>query len=527
MNNGNKIDISIKYEDAFNCSEIMIVSVAKWLGYDYAMCFADNWNFCYDKNNSDLIGNNIKLIDNNAYDYLEKYHGLKTNYHKNINIKHTINSINAEIIKNMPVVICIDTFWCPFHYEKYQKVHTNHACLIVDIDEEGNYYAMDAQRASKGTFIPLYDIANGIVSFITFETVIHDKVQITINDFIDLHLSSKIEQYEDMFSQMTLFLYDIQYRLNLEEEIKGNENNPTISPLLKNIRKLGQSRKKFSLTLKYMQEDKKNSSNLILLSEKIQQIGDGWMAIYGMMCKAYYCKHKSDYIFKRIIEKVSDLIKEEAEVYQNICNIANINLVEPDKNIFEIDMKKTSKYTFIELESHLNSQGFAGGNPSETHAEISNGGRYMLSDNIKADILEVDDMKFKLNNILLEKNDNISCFGEVINLHIEGSNTYIMFLGCAEFGNHSDTIEIVYENNEKESVPIELSSWLVYPAFQEKIAFIGRGAVKSDNSYNIYPMEVHLYAKKYRISQQSAIKKIILPVCPNIHLFAVTLVEVE
>lgn len=523
----NRLEIIVKYDNTFNCLENLIVSVAKWLGYNYEMFFLDCWEFNYSKN--DKIGNAIKLNEMCGYDYLEIYHGLKMEYYEIGNLADKmscLNSIKEQISKKIPVIVGMNPYWCPWFIEKYQKINSRHACLILGMDKENNLDLVDIQYANNGYTLSYNDFIYGSLYYIIFKPLNKSNVNINIRDIINNHILNK--DFVGMFLQLKSFLDDIN-NLDFDKEIEGYENNPTGAPIFKNIYKISQSRRKFSASLMYLNKYLPNDSNLLnILSDKMKCVGEQWLSIFGMLCKAYYSINRRDKIKERIVEKITDVIKEEERIFHQLVHLDeyNLHITPPFNKELSIEINENiTDYAYINIEKYFNSQGFSGKDINKTTAEISNGGRFLLSEGIKNDTWIIDDMKFALCNIREEFNDNISCFGECIILNSIDKYKYIMFLGYSEFGNHYDKVELIFRDNTKELIPIEFTSWLVKPVFNEKVIFKGHGAIKMGSDVKMLPNDVYLFAKKYPINYQGVIERIILPKCPNIHLFALTLAK--
>ena len=129
-----------------------------------------------------------------------------------------------------------------------------------------------------------------------------------------------------------------------------------------------------------------------------------------------------------------------------------------------------------------------------------------------------------MNFIWENENDNISCAGQVIS-GPKGQYSGFMYLGCSEFGSHSEPILVKYTDGQTEEVALELSDWVLsHPLFQETVAWTGKGA-KCTKNKSIQEMRspVHLFAKHGVFCKTGTIESIQLPKCPNIHIFAISL----
>jgi hypothetical protein len=137
-------------------------------------------------------------------------------------------------------------------------------------------------------------------------------------------------------------------------------------------------------------------------------------------------------------------------------------------------------------------------------------------------IWEIHDLKFKFPGLGERLNDNIVCDGQVITVP-QGCYSTIMLLGCSEQGYFTESLTARYVGGASETVAFQFSNFDNLPAFPgELIAWKGpwlkklRGALHK--TYYAY-----LFARKHRLNQENEMTQIILPVCRNIHLFAITL----
>lgn len=95
-----------------DCIADQIITVAKWLNIDYELMFSETWNFKYKLkiNDNDLIGKRFGTGSSEIFSLLEKYHGIKMNYHKYTENSKIIEIIHNNITNHMPILILMDSF---------------------------------------------------------------------------------------------------------------------------------------------------------------------------------------------------------------------------------------------------------------------------------------------------------------------------------------------------------------------------------------------------------------------------------
>ncbi|OPZ90961.1 MAG: hypothetical protein BWY74_02129 [Firmicutes bacterium ADurb.Bin419] len=188
-----------------------------------------------------------------------------------------------------------------------------------------------------------------------------------------------------------------------------------------------------------------------------------------------------------------------------------------------LDSDKYKEYKYIDLSEYLNNEGFGQSLSQSTTADLTKKGEYFLTnDLLERSTWTIDDMKFIFPQIIDGIKDNISCDGQTIQ-GFNGCYRSVMILGCSEWGNYSENLEIEYSNGDKDTLCINLSDWAFTPVFNEKIAWSGQAAVRKDGETKLWDFTARLFAKAYKICDNKEIVKIKLPRRNNMHIFALTL----
>lgn len=193
----------------------------------------------------------------------------------------------------------------------------------------------------------------------------------------------------------------------------------------------------------------------------------------------------------------------------------NYRLIESGNNI-EISYKDIF---FVELEMYLNNKGIF--ETLESEANIAGGGESFYFEKIMQS-LEVNRFKFKL-SYLSSHMDNVSCMGQKIILPRDCYKN-IMFAGCAEWGSYKDNLIVHYTDGSSEEILISFTDWVSEPTYDETILLEGRMMENSNGVRKINLIfTTRLFGQEYKISDNKLLDHIILPYCPNIHIFAISL----
>ena len=103
------------HDEARNCFDDVIASVAAWSNRDYEVMYSKTWSLLYEpvQTNVAPLGNSIDLVYYNKYTLLEKYHGIKLKFHPKESQDHMFSIIHNELSKNLPIAVLMNAFWCP------------------------------------------------------------------------------------------------------------------------------------------------------------------------------------------------------------------------------------------------------------------------------------------------------------------------------------------------------------------------------------------------------------------------------
>ncbi|WP_102399040.1 hypothetical protein [Haloimpatiens massiliensis] len=189
------------------------------------------------------------------------------------------------------------------------------------------------------------------------------------------------------------------------------------------------------------------------------------------------------------------------------------------------------KYTFVELEEYFNNKGYGEvkkqnemSDLSNQIAEFSDGHKFFVLDELEyKSELCIENMKFRIPGFKHNNFDNVVCLGQKIEIK-ENAYDCIMVLGSADLGDHFEDLIIEFTDGTIEKICIQMSNWCKNaPYFDEKIAWTGKRAQVVNNETVVVPFDVHIFGKNYKINSDSYIKALILPDCPNMHIFSLTL----
>lgn len=522
------LNIPISMDYAHDCLDSLVVAVANWYGCDHQLMFSESWEFEFPNFNlqETTIGENIiPNQKNNSYSLLGKYHGLYVNFHLEKNTERLIRAVSDELILGKPISIFLDTFWCPWYKGGFQEYHASHACLVVGFDENREVlYCIDGQMANDPVELSMEMLRKGCSGYLTFQFIEDHDYKVNWKELIynSLESTGLETDMNNFFNDMVSLALCIKDNFDIKRELKGFEEHPFQAHIFKRLLMVERGRKQYAHFLRYIGE-KNNKNELINISYDFIKAGELWSSIFGMMIKGVYIGNPQ-YITDRVSAKIIAASRLEKSIAINLMKI-----LEGSDLVSSPSFKETLKddfhiFNYVFLNKYYNNQGFGKLTP-DCKAEFSNVGRFFLSESLPTENdWSVGNMKFRFPKVSEDRCDNIACAGNRIIISTEESFSAIMFLGSAEFGNHSEEVVLEYNDGTCENVRIEFSSWAESkPAFGECIAWTGKAAVRSDTGLVSYPFPVHIFAKSYIINKDKLLIGLILPQYPNIHIFSITL----
>ncbi|OZV12994.1 hypothetical protein CIW83_05460 [Tissierella sp. P1] len=519
-------DISIEQIDGFSCIDAVISGVSKWIDTDYLLMFGDSWGFQYSRefnNDGRLSG-----LSHNSYRKLELlriYCGIDIIEKDISNIYKVIDIIKSELSNNRPVILMINTFWCPWDIINYQKNNINHWLLAVDFDSDTNKIkCIDSEKAKAGMWLDSSHFNKGIIKYYLIKHDLPVK-KININDI----LKNAFLRLEDesiginRFNEMIYFSEDIINIFDIVKETEKFTDRPDASPFFRELYEIASGRNKFAMLLESYDMD--NIPEITLIIRKLKELNNMWMAVFGMLLKAYYIKEKG-LMYKKISDKILFISEEEQKLaffIKDYLDRGKSDRILKDLNEYINYNKVIKEHIIIDLYEHFDNKGLGLKEKIYDFAELSNPKRIMVIDEVKdVDVINISNMKFKFSYVHRKK-DNIICKGQKIAIDNIKAN-YIMFLSCSEYGNYNEEIKVYFSNGKSEDIKFVVSSWgNKLSKYDEVKALDGKLGQQINGKWEILDNRTSLFAKCYKLKTNGNVCCIELPNCLNIHIFAITL----
>ncbi len=507
------------HQDGADCFEEILYMYLNWRYADYELMFSESLEFAYQYNL--LLGESIIGSDKNNITFINKYWG-QLIYHDSVDSTETFDFIRAELLRDHPVFVIIDTFYC-IRLNDYQKVHREHYCLVVKIDSENNFYCYDNLN-SEVLKICLKEFIEGIKGYFEIkESLTKEKVDYLqiFNDSIAKLCSKNIGKQVQMFAD------DFYNRFDYHLEFKNFEFDIYAVPLHRNIGHVIAGRECYIKFLR-LYVDKSEGEELVQAIDLLKDSVIKWQMIRNILVKSYYKgfgNPSKEKIFN-LLKEISKLEESSVELLysikdKNIVFLGNKNKSEKH-NHAEVNFESA---VILDLTEYFSNNAFGATVSKDCTADFTGTGFYFLAENIPHDKLVCENgISYMFPKIQDNINDNISCNSQEIAVPIDEYKG-ISFLGCAEYGNYAENMKIV-SSNEIYYCNLKFSDWAFAPTFGETIAWRGYAVEKRKDTATLIKGSLkNILNQTCFFENTHEIKSIILPECPNIHIFSITLLK--
>lgn len=337
------LDIPITADwKTMNCLETSAVAIAKWLGCRYELMFSKSWYFKFISGEfeSSILGKRViadetDVFSNTSLLSLEKYHGLKFVWHDICtgNELKSLDIILSELEKSQPVVITLNTYWCPW-IPRYKKIinpgdgykkngvkRLYHTLIVVGYDVEKSCLYCRDNETTNVEILPINDYVNGCGPCAAIETA-NVKTEENWIYIIKEAVNNMMEENNSLnsFEQIRLFANEISNSMDLKKEIQGyGIDNIWASPLIRALNNIMRGRRKFALSLKYLNE-KYNINDLAIYSTTLGSIGAQWDLVMDILVKGCLLSNPHK-IVDRAAKEIMQISYNEEKVAQQLLQI--------------------------------------------------------------------------------------------------------------------------------------------------------------------------------------------------------------
>jgi len=513
-----------KYNYDYECFDVACISVIKSLNRDYELMYSQAWDFDYvQEDKSHCLKDKIISYRGEIYDLLLKFHGIKIIKLENKLFK-SYKIIEENISNSLPVLVSIDTYFCPWDNYHFMLEHDNlnHFIVIIGVNNDTrNFICIDHNYSSNYQLLPFDYFNNGYMNTIIVFNKIEDYESPNCYELIISHLNNLLKN--KFSNKIITFGSDLLNLHNIREQITL-KNIPEDILFLKLKLNL-QSRFRYSEYLAYIANNH-NDNKLMEFSTDVGELGFRWQSIYSLLIKSVLSGNSNHLKMagEKVIEIASIEYKYINKLLKSVDKKNNFTKGKITKNLnTNIDNINPDDLVYIDLSNSYNNKAF--GNSIESSANITNifdtPEFYLINEELRNEYLITKDIVYKLPPLMEELFDNISCNTQIIDLPLNRYR-FVFFLGCSVFGDFLENIIFVYSDSKKEVKKLGLSDWdRNEPIFNENIVLKGNHVYKN----KLLGENVYILGQKFFLDSNKNLVQLILPDCTNMHIFAITLIK--
>lgn len=506
-----------------DCYQDLIANIGQLTGRGYEMFFSDSWRFEFDLdgylNHGGTMGEHIKIEASLSYEYMRKYHGISISQ---IAVDPLNSHSSAEVLlylkEGLPLILLMDNYVIPWGKD-YLKAHRPHSILVIGYDSNTHtVQCIDPMFSKKIENLPA-DIMN---EYNRSEVIYKIDLLEEYGDFCALDYIQDINKLaqriytenhvEDMIS-LSRLIDESGFDINREFSVDDSDDFWNCAFLL-NLRRIISGRYYFSKILCSLGLRFKND-DFRILSAEADLICKQWENMRLLLFKAYYTKRINS---KDLSKRLLNLAMQEEQFVDILLNDNLDKLKPPADAKVQPDNNAAAIHVNLNLEHLFNNKGIY--HAEGYSADFTGLGEFFIESDSTA-------TANKFTPDIRKRFDNISCTAESVILPSETVGYYnsISIVGCAEWGDCTDTVQVVYEDNEVQLYPLNITDWAAEnPRFGEEIVWEGLCANK-DGEKAVNNMKVYIYNQFINIARNKKIKEIQLPQCPNIHIFSIELLD--
>lgn len=303
-----------------DCIQLLIISYAENKGISYQHMFLSKINLGVDFNGF------LRIEEANYLDInIEKILGIRKELMLFNNLDEFITKAKTKIKKDMPILVSIDAFDCPWN-KAYQKINVCHCFLITDINEDiltivDPYCSSEIIKVNKNILSHWRDMESTltyrmVISALTYNQVFIDE-EFYYNILIDIVDTFNVEKYNTVFNHF--------YEHIEADKSYWNDENRYVNLIL-NINHIFSHRMLLAESLNYIiQNYQKRFAPLQNIISLLHEISGNYTILKNYFIKEELTKKTKNKEIKNILQiivqeecyminKLYDLLKNDVQI---------------------------------------------------------------------------------------------------------------------------------------------------------------------------------------------------------------------
>ena len=482
-------------ENRHLCLECNLSALLGYYGKKFALPLCECLDFEYRGKRNARVSDCLQPVGEIAKAY--NLYGLKLHKKTVKSWKEHREFLRNSVDRGVPVIVHFDCYylaWDPF----YRKEHNNHTLLIAGYDEKG-FLLVDPYFRKSGR---ADDVILEAASQFRYEADGLENFDFAVGHREALLKKEAGLREKDYFRNFGLLAKGLAKMSPEKEFFVTDEINIFYhSQLMTKLSRILTNRYRFCLFLKEWEQTDGGA-----YCQRFKNVLAGWQVFKALLLKAYHArfsaeslKHAAEYLLK--IESLErDFLQE---ILQSGAKEAPVR-----KNA---GGEKTRR-SRLNILPYCNNKGLSE-KPDEGIADCTGAGEYICTENHQ------EAVKRRGHRLLVgEKTDNIVCRGQEIELPKDKNIVKIQLLSAAEWGDFEVSFRVDYEDGAAAYFPFTIEDWAV-----KKTGRISLGATYCIREGDDERFRENAYGEELVLPVNGNVRKLVLPVCPNVHIFSVLL----
>lgn len=521
-----KVD-RIEKETALFCLDDCISTLAGYYQCDYEMMYAGGYKI-REQMGIQGVASRYHVSLQNRFDNLCRYHGLYIYKCDCFWKQSLVKRMKKELEQKRPVLLLLNPYWCPWDdgFQRYDAVPGH--CFLVQGEYSGGFLCADPYFDKDQLELPYTLFRKGIQEVYLTEPA--DRAECSGASGKGIHREALGNMFRRMseegyFDTLHRFAEDMSQSEDIFEEVRSDADF-WISPLAVLLLQLNQSIQNIAVLIKYVGV---RCGSPFLEEQGVQfwNLAVKWKQVRKLVIKLYFMKREDESLRTKAMERMYSIIDDMEKTAERIVEEEEQELSDGFiKSVDTIDRSSTdSGYYMVDLDRFMNNKAFlrkSGLQEGKLDADFSSiGNCYVLDDTKEVEPIRISGTAAAMTSICGSGNDNIACDGQLISIP-EDRYSYLCLIGAAEFGNSTDVLTILTESGRVYEVEFQLTDYVYEPCFGESVVWKGSGIHKLERGYEWMEEDLYLYGQMLEMPDDTA-ARIILPVNPSIHIFAMLL----
>ncbi len=307
-----------------NCLEDILATAATYFQNDFELMFAESWGFTFYpamRNLNTILGKRLDAGKNDYFGNLERFHGIRTQWHFKKTIDEYEMMIKEELLAGNPVAVFMDAYWLPWT-KTYKIYHAPHYCLIIGKDDNSDFLCLDPYVTRDICTLPGKCLLYGNAKCITFSV---NKPSTSI-DWGKIILNSSQKMLEtctygkNAFECMGEFSIELGKLKDLDSEINGCPI-PLLVPVFLQLKEIGAGRRHFAEVLEYLSA-KGAATDVLSYAEVFRKLSTKWNKVRKNVMTECDRNTKIS-ILEASAKEISAIAKEEERVALELLQLCS------------------------------------------------------------------------------------------------------------------------------------------------------------------------------------------------------------